>query len=40
MKLYTFEPNQAHKHPVSTNIQGNSISLIPKNAKNKSNNGL
>ncbi|KAG1935820.1 adhesion G protein-coupled receptor L4 [Pimephales promelas] len=39
MKLYTFEPNQAHKHPVSTNIQGNSISLIPKNAKNKSNNG-
>ncbi|KAK7128050.1 hypothetical protein R3I93_020595 [Phoxinus phoxinus] len=39
MKLYTFEPHQAHKHPVSTNIQGNSISLTPKNAKNKSNNG-
>ncbi|KAK7119724.1 hypothetical protein R3I94_021524 [Phoxinus phoxinus] len=39
MKLYTFEPHQAYKHPVSTNIQGNSISLTPKNAKNKSNNG-
>lgn len=39
MKLYTFEPHQAHKHPVSTNIQGNSISLTPKNTKNKSNNG-
>ncbi|XP_026098210.1 adhesion G protein-coupled receptor L4-like [Carassius auratus] len=39
MKLYTFEPHQAHKQPVSTNIQGNSISLTPKNSKEKNNNG-
>ncbi|XP_016137598.1 adhesion G protein-coupled receptor L4 isoform X2 [Sinocyclocheilus grahami] len=39
MKLYTFEPHQLHKHPVSTNIQGNSISLTPKNSKEENNNG-
>ncbi|XP_067288424.1 adhesion G protein-coupled receptor L4 [Pseudorasbora parva] len=39
MKLYAFEPHQAHTHSVSTNIQGNSISLNPNNAKNRSNNG-
>uniref|UniRef100_A0A672RAI1 Adhesion G protein-coupled receptor L4 n=1 Tax=Sinocyclocheilus grahami TaxID=75366 RepID=A0A672RAI1_SINGR len=39
MKLYTFEPHQAHTQPVSTNIQGNSISLTPKNSKEKNNTG-
>uniref|UniRef100_A0A673HBP5 Adhesion G protein-coupled receptor L4-like n=1 Tax=Sinocyclocheilus rhinocerous TaxID=307959 RepID=A0A673HBP5_9TELE len=39
MKLYTFEPHQAHTQPVSINIQGNSISLTPKNSKEKNNTG-
>ncbi|XP_026076645.1 adhesion G protein-coupled receptor L4 [Carassius auratus] len=39
MKLYTFEPHQLHKRPVSTNIQGNSISLTSKNSKEENNNG-
>uniref|UniRef100_A0A8C2AI12 Adhesion G protein-coupled receptor L4 n=1 Tax=Cyprinus carpio TaxID=7962 RepID=A0A8C2AI12_CYPCA len=38
-KLYTFEPQRLHKHPVSTNIQGNSISLTPKYSKEENNNG-
>ncbi|XP_073682310.1 adhesion G protein-coupled receptor L4 [Garra rufa] len=38
MKLYKIEPQQAQKHPISTSIQGNSISLNPKNSK-KENNG-
>ncbi|XP_073771795.1 adhesion G protein-coupled receptor L4 isoform X1 [Danio rerio] len=39
MKLYTFEPRQAQKHPLSANIQGNSISLSTKKARHANNNG-
>ncbi|KAA0707985.1 Adhesion G protein-coupled receptor L4 [Triplophysa tibetana] len=38
MKLYTFEPHQAPKRPVSAIVQGNSITLSPKYPKDKSNN--
>ncbi|XP_051957744.1 adhesion G protein-coupled receptor L4-like isoform X2 [Xyrauchen texanus] len=39
MKLFSFEPHQAHKHPVSATMHGNSIALTPKNAKDERKNG-